>query len=61
VKHGAYRIYDPQLERVVDDLNEIRDDVLEQYRGVVRRIPEIAAGVAAPRKPWWKFWQSSGA
>jgi len=45
------------VSRLIDDLKEVRDDILERYRGVVQRIPEIAAGVVElKKKPWWKFW-----
>lgn len=38
---GGYRIFDPQLHRVCDDLVEIRAEVLRKYAGTVERLPEI--------------------
>jgi hypothetical protein len=45
VAEGGYRILDPQLNRICDDLAEIRADVLRNYAGVVDRLPEIVERV----------------
>ena len=41
VAEGGSRIFDPQLNRVCDDLVEIRAEVLRKYAGTVDRLPEI--------------------
>ena len=54
---GGYRIYDPQIEQVVDDLSDILDEVIWAYAGVVGSVPDLgSAGHAPAKKPWWKFW-----
>lgn len=53
---GQYRIYDPQLERVVDSFDEIRTDALDVYAGVVEKVPSMVASSENEPKPWWKFW-----
>lgn len=56
VGEGGYRVFDPQLDRVVDDLDEIRAEILAQYGDVMARMPDIVASTAKRTKPWWKFW-----
>jgi hypothetical protein len=52
---GSYRIYDPQLERVVDGFGEIRADVLKAYAGVIDQLPHLTPPSEKTVKPWWKF------
>lgn len=52
--------YDPQLERVLR-LDSDLPEVVERYRAVADRLPEIAARKLderrlPTRRPWWKFW-----
>ncbi len=60
-RHGGYRTYDPQLDRVLD-LSSDRDAVLEEYARGVQITAAIAAEARAPARradvprPWWKFW-----
>jgi hypothetical protein len=54
VTQGGYRIFDPQLDEILDDLAEIREEILVTYAGVTQRPPEIRG--AASNKPWWRFW-----
>jgi hypothetical protein len=61
VLRGSYRIYDPQSDRVADNLEELRDDLLRHYGATIERIPEIVAkadltSADGSKKPWWKFW-----
>ncbi|HKP62749.1 MAG TPA: hypothetical protein VJV78_38700 [Polyangiales bacterium] len=56
VASGEYRVYDPQLERVVDSFDEIRADALNLYAGVVEKVPSIVASSENKARPWWKFW-----
>jgi hypothetical protein len=56
VRDGGYRVFDPQLDRVVDNLNEVRAEILAQYGNVMERMPGIVTSTAQQRKPWWMFW-----
>jgi hypothetical protein len=56
VKHGGYRIYDPQAELVVDDPAELREGFLVSYGRVARSLPQLLAEMEPPAKPWWKLW-----
>lgn len=56
VEHGGYRIYDPQVDAVVDDPAELRARFLASYGRVVRSLPELLAELEPPRRPWWKLW-----
>jgi hypothetical protein len=54
---SSYRIYDPQLERVVASFGELRADLLKAYAGVLDQVPALGGGSEPTRtKPWWKFW-----
>lgn len=56
VSQGGYRIYDPQIEQVVDDLSEVLDEVIWAYTGAVGSVPILRETGESPAKPWWKFW-----
>ncbi|MGC4086822.1 MAG: hypothetical protein QM756_02775 [Polyangiaceae bacterium] len=55
-EQGPYRVYDPQLDRVIDDFDEIRAAALERYCYIVRRMPRVVRGALNNKKPWWQFW-----
>jgi hypothetical protein len=53
---GGFFVYDPQLDRVID-LDADRHDVLNEYGGIVPKIPEITEqGKSPAKRPWWKIW-----
>jgi hypothetical protein len=58
VREGGYRIYDPQVERVLNDLDDAHDAILGSYVGIVRQIPQLVTNAMPTRepKPWWRFW-----
>jgi hypothetical protein len=59
-RRSGFLTYDPQLERVLR-LDSDLPEVVERYRAVADRLPEIAARKLDERRlpirrPWWKFW-----
>ncbi|MCB9832841.1 MAG: hypothetical protein H6807_10225 [Planctomycetes bacterium] len=62
VREGGFRIYDPQLDRLVDDPATIRDQAIASYGHTMKMLESL--GDRAPRsstsrpgtRPWWKFW-----
>jgi len=53
---GGFFIYDPQLDCVID-LDTDREAVINEYSGVVAKIPQmIERAESQTQRPWWKLW-----
>lgn len=57
VGEGGYRLFDPQLDEVVQDaLPTARARMLAHYLATAERLPGMLEQAAQSLKPWWKFW-----
>jgi len=55
---GGYRIFDPQLERVLN-LQQDFEPVLSGYARVTESLqqgPVTLSKAPTPKKPWWRLW-----